>query len=398
MENELQMFNFNGQEVRTLTIDDEPYFVGKDVALILGYKDLSRALNQHVDREDRKALSYKASGDLYASLWAGKNDFSNKIVINESGLYSLIIASKLPQAKKFKRWVTSEVLPSKHKSNTLITNQKQNEEESKMNELQLFNFNGQDLAVKEIGGQVYFNAEQAAIGLGIVDTSKGYANVRWTRVNAFLGLSKGSQNSATSGGKIKRGDFITEPQFYKLAIKANNSVAEKFQDWVTSEVLPSIRKHGAYMTDQKAFDVVHNPNGLADLLQQAADQLKAKDIQIEEMKPKVEFADNIKASGTCISFIELSSFLSENGVKIGRNRLMKWAREKGFLIKSGVDYNTPTQRALDLKILEVDTRTRTDAYGNKVPYAVAMVTRKGEDYFLKSFLRAKEQAGFLEEF
>ena len=396
MENELQMFNFNGQEVRTLTIDDEPYFVGKDVALILGYKDLSRALNQHVDREDRKALSYKASGDLYASLWAGKNDFSNKIVINESGLYSLIIASKLPQAKKFKRWVTSEVLPSKHKSNTLITNQKQNEEESKMNELQLFNFNGQDLAVKEIGGEVYFNAEQAAFGLGISQTKNGKLYVQWKRVNNYLhGVSAHVRNVSP---QVSKGDFITEPQFYKLAIKANNSVAEKFQDWVTSEVLPSIRKHGAYMTDQKAFDVVHNPNGLADLLQQAADQLKAKDIQIEEMKPKVEFADNIKASGTCISFIELSSFLSENGVKIGRNRLMKWAREKGFLIKSGVDYNTPTQRALDLKILEVDTRTRTDAYGNKVPYAVAMVTRKGEDYFLKSFLRAKEQAGFLEEF
>ena len=396
MENELQMFNFNGQEVRTLTIDDEPYFVGKDVALILGYKDLSRALNQHVDREDRKALSYKASGDLYASLWAGKNDFSNKIVINESGLYSLIIASKLPQAKKFKRWVTSEVLPSKHKSNTLITNQKQNEEESKMNELQLFNFNGQDLAVKEIGGEVYFNAEQAAFGLGISQTKNGKLYVQWKRVNNYLhGVSAHVRNVSP---QVSKGDFITEPQFYKLAIKANNPVAEKFQDWVTSEVLPSIRKHGAYMTDQKAFDVVHNPNGLADLLQQAADQLKAKDIQIEEMKPKVEFADNIKASGTCISFIELSSFLSENGVKIGRNRLMKWAREKGFLIKSGVDYNTPTQRALDLKILEVDTRTRTDAYGNKVPYAVAMVTRKGEDYFLKSFLRAKEQAGFLEEF
>lgn len=107
-----------------------------------------------------------------------------------------------------------------------------------MKELQKFNFEGQDLAVKEIEGQVYFNAEQVAFGLGLVKISKGKEYIRWERVNDYLGLSK-------SGQLVKRGDFITEPQFYKLAIKANNPVAEKFQDWVTNEVLPSIRKHGS---------------------------------------------------------------------------------------------------------------------------------------------------------
>lgn len=189
-----------------------------------------------------------------------------------------------------------------------------------MKELQKFNFEGQDLVVKEIEGQVYFNVEQAAFGLGLVKNSKSKEYVRWERVNDYLGLSK-------SGQLVKRGDFITEPQFYKLAIKANNPVAEKFQDWVTHEVLPAIRKHGAYMTDEKAFDVVHNASGLADLLQQAANQLKAKDIQIAEMKPKALFADSVAASHTTILIGELAKILRGNGINIGGNRLFRWMRD-----------------------------------------------------------------------
>ena len=123
------------------------------------------------------------------------------------------------------------------------------------NELQSFNFDGQDLAVKEIDGQVYFNAEQAAIGLGISEIAKsGNVVVKWVRVNKYLGIDTSVDD------KIKRGDFITEPQFYKLAIKANNPVAEKFQDWVTGEVLPSIRKHGAYMTEETVEEILTNPD------------------------------------------------------------------------------------------------------------------------------------------
>ncbi|AIS74019.1 antirepressor [Leuconostoc phage LLC-1] len=104
-----------------------------------------------------------------------------------------------------------------------------------MNEVKVFD----NLKVKEENGQVLFDAESAAIGLGIVSKAKGYTNIRWSRVNDYL-------DSAKSGRKIQKGDFITEPQFYKLAIKANNETAEKFQDWVTSEVLPAIRKTGSY--------------------------------------------------------------------------------------------------------------------------------------------------------
>ena len=104
------------------------------------------------------------------------------------------------------------------------------------NELQVFN----GLKVKEVNGQVMFDAESAAIGMGISETKKnGVVYVIWNRVNKYLGIS-------TDVSKVEKGDYITEPQFYKLAIKANNETAERFQDWVTSEVLPSIRKTGGY--------------------------------------------------------------------------------------------------------------------------------------------------------
>ena len=104
------------------------------------------------------------------------------------------------------------------------------------NEVQVFN----GLKVKEVNGQVMFDAESAAVGLGISEIAKsGNTVVKWTRVNKYLGID-------TSVDGIKRGDYITEPQFYKLAIKANNETAERFQDWVTEEVLPSIRKTGGY--------------------------------------------------------------------------------------------------------------------------------------------------------
>ncbi|AZA15958.1 MAG: hypothetical protein DQL93_04910 [Lactobacillus delbrueckii subsp. lactis] len=157
------------------------------------------------------------------------------------------------------------------------------------NEVKVFSNGKIDLPVKEIDGQVYFDAEAAAIGLGLTDSKENKAYVRWARVRNYL-----------NSPQVAKGSWITEQQFYKLAFKANNTVAEAFQDWVAGEVLPAIRKHGVYMTDQKAYDLVNNKDSLIDLLEQAANQLKQKDIQISEMKPKALFADSVASSETTI--------------------------------------------------------------------------------------------------
>lgn len=246
--NKLQLFNFENQQVRTLKIDGEPYFVGKDVAAILGYSRTADAIKQHVDEEDKGVGKIQTPG--------GKQ---NLTIINESGLYSLILASKMPNAKRFKRWVTSEVLPA-------------------------------------------------------------------------------------------------------------------------------IRKHGAYMTDEKAFDVVNNKDGLADLLQQAADQLKQKDIQIEEMKPKAMLADAITASETSILVGEMAKILKKNGVNTGQNRFFKWLRENGYLIKrKGTDYNMPTQKSMNLKLFEIKERTIVDGNSTRI-VKTPKITGNGQQYFTNLFL------------
>lgn len=110
MSNALQIFNYEGSDVRTVDINGEPWFVGKDVALVLGYKDSSDALKRHVDNEDKLTRSFADSGQR-----------REMYVINESGLYALVLSSKIPTAKRFKRWVTSEVLPTIRKHGMYIT-------------------------------------------------------------------------------------------------------------------------------------------------------------------------------------------------------------------------------------------------------------------------------------
>lgn len=185
-------------------------------------------------------------------------------------------------------------------------------------EVQVFD----NLKVKQENGQVMFDAESAAIGLGIVDTSHGYENVRWERVNKYLKLS------ATSGGKINKGDFITEPQFYKLAIKANNETAEIFQDWVTSEVLPSIRQHGAYLTDQKIEEVLTSPDTIIRLATELKEERQAKLVlkqqnsvllqQNNELKPKADYTDLILSNKTLVTITFIAKDYGMSGLAMNK--------------------------------------------------------------------------------
>ncbi|GBY09398.1 hypothetical protein M6K030_2018 [Staphylococcus aureus] len=109
---ELQTFNFEDLPVRTLEVDGEPYFVGSDIAKILGYQKPQNAIATHVDSEDKTTTLIQGTGSNYKS---------NAVIINESGLYSLIFSSKLENAKRFKRWVTSEVLPTLRRTGTYQT-------------------------------------------------------------------------------------------------------------------------------------------------------------------------------------------------------------------------------------------------------------------------------------
>ena len=243
--NELQLFNFENHEVRSLLINSEPWFIGKDVAETLGYTDTNQAIRKHVDDEDKLSRRFDGSGQ-------GRE----MVIINESGLYCLVLSSKLPSAKKFKRWVTSEVLPALRK-----TGQYQ---------------------VKELSGQ-------------------------------------------------------------ELMAKA--------------------------LIEAQSF-------------------LAAKDKQIQEMKPKVVFADAVATSHTSILVGELAKILKQNGIDMGQKRLFAWLREKGYLIKrQGTDYNMPTQKAMDLGLFEIKEGSYVNGSGVNITTKTPKVTGKGQQYFINKFLQ-----------
>lgn len=246
--------------IRTIAINGEPWFVGKDVAEKLGYSDTKSALSDHVDFEDK---------DIIQRGQIATFDIPNRglTIINESGLYSLVLSSKLPRARAFKRWVTSEVIPS-------------------------------------------------------------------------------------------------------------------------------IRKRGVYATPQAAEQMLKDP----DVMIQALQALKAerqKRQQLEQKQkedaPKVIFADAVAASQTSILVGDLAKLICQNGVSIGQTRLFAWMRSNGFLMsRAGISYNMPTQRAMEAGLFEIKESTFVHSDGRIGVVKTPKVTGKGQQYFINRFLKEKE--------
>ena len=168
-----EIFNFHGQDVRIVTINNEPYFVGKDVAEVLGYTNPRQALKSHVDEDDKGVSKFDTLG--------GKQDLT---IINESGLYSLILSSKLPQAKEFKRWVTSEVLPTIRKHGVYATDQLLNDPDLAIAAFQALK--DERAKVAKLEAELALAQEQARY-FDIILESKGA--VRVTQVAADYGMS-----------------------------------------------------------------------------------------------------------------------------------------------------------------------------------------------------------------
>lgn len=248
-----------------------------------------------------------------------------------------------------------------------------------MNELQNFNFNGSQVRALTIDNEPWFVATDACKILGLTNTT-----VALQRLDE-------DERSKFNLGRQGKTNIVNEYGLYTLILASRKPEAHKFKRWVTHEVLPAIHKHGAYMTDAKAFDVVHNESGLADLLQQAADQLKQKDIQIEEMKPKALFADAITESHTSILVGELAKILRQNGIDIGQKRLFKWLRNNHYLIsRKGTDWNMPTQYSMNLGLFEIKESSHINGNGVNVITKTPKVTGKGQKYFVNKFLEMEE--------
>lgn len=250
-----------------------------------------------------------------------------------------------------------------------------------MNELQIVNINGVDCYEKD--GTAYLKLENVARGLGFTEVKNGKDYVMWRRVEGFL-------QDLGFGTCAERPNFIPENIFYRLAMKAKNETAEKFQAKVADEIIPSIRRNGMYATNKVIDKILDNPDFGIELLTKLKEE-KARSKALEEdnqrMKPKEIFADAVATSHTSILIGDLAKLIKQNGVDIGQKRMFAWLRDNGYLIKrDGSDWNMPTQKSMEMGLFEVKESTVNNPDGSVRINRTTKVTGKGQQYFINKFL------------
>ena len=250
-----------------------------------------------------------------------------------------------------------------------------------MTDNQIININGIDCYEKN--GVAYLKLETVARGLGFTEIAgSGNECVRWRTVKKYLS----ELGIATScDGNLP--EYIPENIFYRLAMKAKNEAAEKFQAKVADEVIPSIRKHGAYMTSDTIDRMIQSPEfgiKLLTALREERGKREALQKQNAALLPKAEYYDAVKDTSTVIQVKELSAYLCSNGVNIGRNKLFEKLRNDGFLCKIGETRNLPTQEALDARLMEVKQSVFV-RNGEVTTGSTTYITQKGLEYFLRRY-------------
>ncbi|PEF07900.1 phage antirepressor Ant [Bacillus thuringiensis] len=251
-----------------------------------------------------------------------------------------------------------------------------------MNQLQKFKNEFFEVSAKFENGEVLFDVEQVAKSLGIARTKNNKVYVRWDRVNSYL-----PKNSPLVG----KGDLIPESIVYKLAFKASNDIAEQFQDWLAIEVLPSIRKHGVYMTDQVLEQAVTNPDfaiGLLTKLKEEKEKLAAAQQQIVQQQPLVVFAEACMQSNESLKVSEVAKLAAKHNVKIGQRQLFAKLREWNLMFKRSTE---PTQLGVEKEYFEIAQGVKQKPSGEPFTWTTTYVTPKGQAYIIDRLKKEKEQ-------
>ena len=248
-----------------------------------------------------------------------------------------------------------------------------------MNNLEVFNFENKEVRTKSQNNEVWFCLKDVCSILEI----KNHKDVV-SRLN-----QKGVDISDTlTNGGMQKVTFINESNLYKVIFQSRKQQAERFTEWVTSEVLPSLRKHGMYATEETIDKILSNPDfGIRLLSELKEEREKTKQLRSEndQLKPKALFADTVSASDTSILIGQLAKLLKQNGNDIGQNRLFKILRKDGYLGKSGENYNLPTQKSMNLKVMEIKERTVNNSDGSVRITKTPMITGKGQVYFVNRY-------------
>lgn len=249
-----------------------------------------------------------------------------------------------------------------------------------MNELQIFNSEEfGEIRTVTVNDEVWFVAKDVCEAL------------KHTNTTVAMQMLEEDERTKLSLGRAGETNCINESGLYTLIIKSNLPKAKKFRKWVTSEVLPSIRKNGGYIAGQetlsdeelmaKALLVANNKIAERDKI------IEQKQAKIEQMKPKEIFADAVAASHTSILVGDLAKLICQNGYQIGQKRLFDWLRANGYLIKSGGSYNMPTQRYVEQGLFEIKESNLVNPDGSVRITKTTKVTGKGQVYFVNKFLK-----------
>lgn len=198
-----------------------------------------------------------------------------------------------------------------------------------------------------------------------------------------------TQPLETSGG-VQQANFVTEDGLYDAILDSRKPEAKKFRKWVTSEVLPSIRKHGGYITAQQndtPEEIMARALIVAqETLKRKEQRLIEAESKIQQDAPKVLFADAVSTSQRSCLIAELAKILQQNSVNIGQNRLFSWMRDNGYLCQKGDYYNQPTRKSMKLGLFELKKTSITKPDGSVLVTTTTKVTGKGQIYFVNKFL------------
>lgn len=261
-----------------------------------------------------------------------------------------------------------------------------------MNEIQIFN-NPDFGTVRTLddNGVILFAATDVAKILGYSNPYDAISR-HCKGVVKHEGVSQTTNQHGVTTNQTVEMSFIPESDLYRLVFGSKLPSAEKFTDWVTETVLPSIRKHGAYMTPETLQAAILNPDTMIQLCQQLKteqDKNKALSEENAKLAPKGLFADAVSVSDRCILVSELAKLLKQNGIETGQNRLYEQLRADGFLVKDRKrsDFNMPTQKAMELGLFKVRESTRVHSDGHTTIDKTTKVTGKGQIYLINYYLK-----------
>lgn len=341
--------------LRVATINDKPYFIGKDIANILGYKDHKAALRKNVP-DSEKRIIYSSDIDIYGlacnndgqtSLTDYSIPFSGLTGLTISGLATFLGKTKKSKTPALKKWLEDEILPELTDEPISLSNMEKVEEVVEGYLTVIDNIPDEDFSTyaKEEFGKVrgtLINGEPWLVGKDVA-TILGYSN---TRDAIWRHVDRDDKNlimhDSPSGSQ--RFVVINESGFYSLIFGSHLKSAKRFKHWITSEVIPSIRKHGAYATDATIDNIIADPDFGIRLLQELKDErirtqeaLAAKEAAEETIKknqPLIDFATQVSNSKKTIDMKEMASLLCDNGIDIGRTRLFEFLKWKGIFLKT----------------------------------------------------------------